>query len=366
MIYKSRKTLKILSVLVSMIMIITIINIPSLEAKASGGLDDFVTRCYEIALGRTPEPAGLADWEGQLVEGRSCGSKVVYGIVFSQEYKNRNRSNEEYVEDLYNMFLGRPSDVAGKTDWVGKLDSGMSRQDIFAGFANSQEFYNLCRDYGITAGYFDSNYDYNKVNKVNLFVSRLYRVCLGRLGDQSGQANWTKKLLSGEITGSKCAHDFIFSEEYLNNNLSNGEYVSNLYTAVMGRDYDDAGYSHWVNTLNLKLKTRDEVFEGFVNSEEFNKICNDYGINCGTYKATDVTKPKTLPNYTNKTTNNSKQNVTTNKTYNGACVGNSRSYKFHRANAGCVNNMNDNNKVNFSNREDAIKAGYTPCGNCNP
>ena len=31
-----------------------------------------------------------------------------------------------------------------------------------------------------------------------------------------------------------------------------------------------------------------------------------------------------------------------------------------------VKSMAEHNKVPFSTREDAIEAGYTPCGSCNP
>ena len=147
----------------------------------------FVTRCYEVALNRTPESEGLTNWTNSLVDRSLSGTQLAYGIIFSPEFQNRNLSNEDYVECLYQMFLDRPSDPAGKADWVSQLNNGASREAIFAGFVNSVEYFNLCRTYGLNAGYYMVGIDVNRQGAVNGFVDRLYGYCLGRSGDQGGQ-----------------------------------------------------------------------------------------------------------------------------------------------------------------------------------
>ena len=47
-------------------------------------------------------------------------------------------------------------------------------------------------------------------------------------------------------------------------------------------------------------------------------------------------------------------------------VGNKNSHVFHYANCSGAKNMKEKNKVEFATREDAVKAGYTPCSSCNP
>ena len=47
-------------------------------------------------------------------------------------------------------------------------------------------------------------------------------------------------------------------------------------------------------------------------------------------------------------------------------VGNSSSHKFHYANCSTLKKMNPKNRVNFSSRDAAIKAGYVPCKRCKP
>ena len=293
--------MRFLSVLLSLFMIFSVISFPTIKAKAAGTIDDFVERCYTVILNRPSEAEGFADWKNQLVTGQSVGAQVAYGFVFSKEYKNRNRSNKEYVTDLYKLFMDRNPDEGGFNDWVGKLEAGASREEVYVGFVNSQEFYNICDSYGITAGGFYLGYDRNQVNNVNLFVNRLYDTCLGRRGDRKGQQDWVKKLLNKEISGIECARCFVQSKEYVNKNLSNEEYVENLYIAMMGRASDAEGKASWVNALANGTKTRDEVFAGFANSKEFGNICATYKIDKGSYTAKD----KAVNNSGNNNSSNS-------------------------------------------------------------
>ena len=46
----------------------------------------------------------------------------------------------------------READESGLATWVGLLESGTTREEVFNGFAGSNEFTNLCGQYGITRG----------------------------------------------------------------------------------------------------------------------------------------------------------------------------------------------------------------------
>lgn len=47
-------------------------------------------------------------------------------------------------------------------------------------------------------------------------------------------------------------------------------------------------------------------------------------------------------------------------------IGNKKSHVFHRSTCSSANTMSDKNKVLFTSRDEAIDAGYFPCGKCNP
>ncbi|MCQ2533770.1 MAG: leucine-rich repeat protein [Clostridia bacterium] len=255
---------------------LTPVPLPTLpEAEMNGG--DFVTRCYSVALGRDADDAGYSYWKDKLYMGESCGAQVGYGFIFSQEYENKNTDDNTYVTDLYTMYFGRTPDSAGFEYWTGLLASGMTREEVFAGFANSTEFCNLCNRYGVTAGYYMVGVPIDAQSGINCFVSRLYKVCLGRIPDQDGQAGWALKLLNGEVSGSTCAYGFIFGPEFTGRGLDNVAFVSYMYQAFFGREADSAGLTQWVYELD-NGGSREEVYKGFAGSAEFANLCASYGI----------------------------------------------------------------------------------------
>ena len=241
-------------------------------------IGDFVKRCYNVALGREPDEGGFNYWVDNLNNGSACGAQVGYGFIFSQEYINKNRTNEEFVTDLYSMYFGRTPDSEGFKYWVDKLNAGEDRENIFAGFANSLEFYNLCTKYGVVQGLYIVGVPNDIQGGVNCFVARMYSVCLNRLPDMEGQSGWVLKLMNGEVTGTSLSYGFVFSPEFIGNNPSKGEFVACMYRAFFGREPDQDGFNSWVSVLAFGGSYED-VFNGFTGSLEFANLCNSYGIN---------------------------------------------------------------------------------------
>ena len=112
----------------------------------------FAERLYTCCLDREADENGLNDWANALANG-ATGSEVAAGFVFSQEYKDKDVLNTEYVKMLYRTMLGREADESGLNDWVCKLRwDGASREAVYNGFTGSTEFANLCQNAGITVG----------------------------------------------------------------------------------------------------------------------------------------------------------------------------------------------------------------------
>ena len=51
-----------------------------------------------------------------------------------------------------------------------------------------------------------------------------------------------------------------------------------MYKAFFGRGSDPAGKANWLDRIHKQGYTRLKVFEGFVGSQEFDKLCKSYGI----------------------------------------------------------------------------------------
>ena len=117
------------------------------------------------------------------------------------------------------------------------------------------------------------------------FVTRMYGQCLSREPDEAGLAGWTEQLMTAQMNGAQIAEVFVFSDEMLQKNLFDEEFVRVLYRAMLGREADEAGLAGWSTELANEYSTRSEVTKAFVESAEFTAICESYGILRGEYRA---------------------------------------------------------------------------------
>ena len=252
---------------------------PSSGRSADHTASGFVDRLYNVALGRESDPQGHADWLDAIMSGRVSGAEAAKGFLLSPEFINRNYSDEEFVTILYNTFFGREPDPEGKAAWMNALANGASREEILDGFINSTEWANLCLTYGIVSGGTGTpNIEVEPNEQTIEFVRRLYSICLERQADEAGLMAWARQLANQRDTGSGVARGFFFSSEFTGRNYSNGEYVTRLYRAILGREPDEAGLAAWTAQLDAGTASREEVFDGFAGSPEFGQICANYGI----------------------------------------------------------------------------------------
>ena len=112
----------------------------------------FVARLYNICLERAYEQEGLNYWVNALVDRTMTGSSVAQGFFGSQELKNRNLDNTEFVKTAYRAILNREPDPTGLKSWVDALERGKTREYVLSGFLKSTEFDNLCKEYRIASG----------------------------------------------------------------------------------------------------------------------------------------------------------------------------------------------------------------------
>ena len=242
------------------------------------GISAFVTRLYTIALRRSADPEGHAFWVRSITSGENTGADIARGFLYSNEFLDRDLSNEEFVRILYRTFFDREADDGGLESWTNALDGGADKKDIIEGFINSSEWSNVCLRFGIPSGGTGApDIEVEPNSDTIAFATRLYTTCLCREADTPGMLNWASQLANQRDTGTGAARGFFFSDEFTRQNVSNEEYVNRLYRTFMGREADEEGFNAWVAQLNAGI-SREEVFNGFAGSPEFTRICALYGI----------------------------------------------------------------------------------------
>lgn len=146
---------------------------------------------------------------------------------------------------LYEGLLGRDADATGAQHFTTQVDSGTSLTDIANQFLNSEEFGGA-----VTEGQ----------------INTLYTSILGRAADAGGSDSW-EAIIAGGGTLAQVAAGIAGSVEAQQLDQSNGAFVRDLYTNVLGRPADDAGLDSWVSQL-FNGTSRGEVAAGIVGSAE--------------------------------------------------------------------------------------------------
>jgi hypothetical protein len=224
-------------------------------------------RLYLATLDREPDVGGHEAWSWRLASGELSAREVAERFVASPEFQQTyaNLTDVDFVTLLYNNVLDRTPDAAGLARWTGELAGGASRADVVLGFSESPQFRIE------TEAAADAYVVRTLPTTWSDEVFRLYQATLDRVPDMMGQTNWAERLASGERSLLEVAEGFVGSPEFQATyaNLSDTEFVTLLYSNVLGTDTpDDAGLARWTGEL-ADGASRAEVVLGFSQSPQF-------------------------------------------------------------------------------------------------
>ena len=243
-------------------------------ADSKAQIMDFVKRIYIYVLDREPEEEGAAYWSEELWAFRRTGAEVAQGFIFSDEFVNRNTSDQEFVTILYKTFFGRDPEEDGMNFWLTQLSTGiMDRVTVANGFIYSQEWADTCASYGIrSGGDLKPNGTIEPTELTYAFVERMYTTAMGRGYDEEGRQYWAGELANFNITGEQVGASFFLSEEMNGYNLSDAEFLGRLYQTFMNREADEGGAAYWLGIMASGTPRADIVY-GFTRSPEFTEKC---------------------------------------------------------------------------------------------
>ena len=111
------------------------------------------------------------------------------------------------------------------------------------------------------------------------FTKMLYDNILGRVPDSEGENDWVTALSEGSITLGDVIFGFVFSQELepIISPAGPDEFITFLYKNVLNRAPDPDGYNNWITHMNAGM-SKEEVLLHFVDSDEFQSICEMFGL----------------------------------------------------------------------------------------
>ncbi len=258
---------------ISIILVLNITSSAIASSQQNQNIQNFVKGFYVNILNRQADILGLNYWTNKLISHELTASDIARGFIFSNEYSINNKSDTQYLNDLYGAFFNRPADTQGFNYWIHAMNTGTSHAEVLDAFLHSDEFKNLAHNYSIQAYRGDI---YSNQN-LEIFITGFYQAILGRTPNQIEIDYWTHKLSTGEHTGKDIAYGFIYSKEYNQASKSNREFILTLYKAFFQREPSTEEVDYWLIRFGDGME-RSTLFNAFIHSEEFINLTSGYGI----------------------------------------------------------------------------------------
>src|SRR5205807_8399918 len=143
---------------------------------------------YHTLLHRNADAGGLAGFTSLLASGATVAQVEDILLASPEYFQVAGGTNAGFVEALYSDLLHRQADEAGAAVWQAELSNGRSRDQVAAGFLNTQE-------------------------AETVELRSLYQECLHRPADVSGLAGFLAFLHNGG-TQEQVVAQMVGSVEY--------------------------------------------------------------------------------------------------------------------------------------------------------
>ena len=109
-------------------------------------------------------------------------------------------------------------------------------------------------------------------------IIRLYKL-LWLIDPVKGDIDyWWTSMLSGKETVQDLLDLLLDGSMYLNRNLGDQEYLETIYEALFGKDIRSDDLQNWLGELGGGSKTRDDILNEILRSDDFQGLCARMGI----------------------------------------------------------------------------------------
>jgi Domain of unknown function (DUF4214) len=193
--------------------------------RSQENFNDFVTFEYNHLLRRAPDQNGLNHWVFEMQTGMSP-EQVEAGFASSAEYiSDHGNDPAAFVTGLYNDLLGRAPDSSGFNNWLASLQTGTSPLDVALGFARSPE-------------------------RESMVIRQDYADFLGRLARNDEIAAWLSVFQQG-ANRADVATSFVNSDEFFADaGRDPTTFIVHAYQDVLARTPSQGEVNFWLNVYN--------------------------------------------------------------------------------------------------------------------
>lgn len=236
----------------------------------------FVNRLYSLILSRDPDDKGRSEWVDALVSKRNTAAVAVLGFMDSNELKEKNLNDSDYLDILYRAILGREADAQGKSEWLEVTAMGVSRNYLLYNFIASVEFTDICNEYNIDRGNLTLTEPRDQDKFITGFIKQVYEMGLQRSASVTDLNNWAQDINGHKISARDFITGIVFSDEGKSKAATDADFVRMVYRCALLRNPGDTEVNNGCNAI--KGSSRQSYLDSILSSSEFTKICEKYGL----------------------------------------------------------------------------------------
>jgi hypothetical protein len=216
-------------------------------SPGAGAARLFAMQQYRDFLGREGDPAGIQGWTDLVAGGTYTRPQVIDSFVQSAEFGG-------FVAPVVRLYFATFLRVP---DYAGLVGNAALVRNGTVTLLQLADFFVASPEFAATYGALDNTQ----------FVTLLYNNVLGRAPDQAGLDGWVA-LLAGGMSRGQVLLGFSDSTEY-QAAMASEVLVTMMYTAMLRRTPEPAGFNGWVGFLDAATYTREQVINGFFLSTEY-------------------------------------------------------------------------------------------------
>ncbi len=115
-------------------------------------LETLIVRLYQLLWLEDPARGNIDYWWTSMLKGQETVQDLLNLLLDDPRYLNRNLSNQEYLETIYEALFGKQIHSDDLQGWLGELAGGSkTRTEILNEILLSDDFQGLCARMGISA-----------------------------------------------------------------------------------------------------------------------------------------------------------------------------------------------------------------------
>ena len=111
-------------------------------------VENLIQNIYTTLLGRKPSSAELKNNTQELIDKTLSVSTLIIKIIHSNEFQNKQISDQDFVTRVYKVILDRDPDDDGKNYWVGEVKK-TSRDAVLKQMLTCDEYLRLMQEIGL-------------------------------------------------------------------------------------------------------------------------------------------------------------------------------------------------------------------------